>query len=736
MGVQANLRDIQSGYLTAATHTLNNTLIEQALDKSLDRTANIDNNMEVDLDMGLHHIINLIEPVQDYDGVNKKYVDDIVFNPVFQNIFVKKSGDTMTGYLRGFEPQVDADFATKRYVDINVGDVLDGKVNRSGDVMLGYLRGLEPLIEEDFTTKNYVDVELAEQDIRQNKFTVYKGGTINEHKTLVLYNVDTETFEDSLPYATDEMFIAARTQNNSSASHALTQLNQLGKIPPNLLSFDSVNVKGIWNPNEPDTETGGPTPPTVAALGDVYYFNAPGPMTLRESGTTPPTTVAVNAGDAMLYIASTEDPSYDGWYFIERSIITTLPAAAVTFNNTGTGYVGEDVQAVLEEIEGTFITNKETGLNRVKGDLTFDYDKAIYSLTQNSDVYNMIGMGEDGALLIGDNTSTSNNDTIITTADRVMFRNATVETVDNQPVHTAITPQGKIYASSLGINNSRPGVGDEVYNSGIIAGEDSFSKGNYLPLLELDVANALRVGTSSNPEAYLSANVTTRLMIAGLEKLRAHVDGVDITGYLAPSAGVRLPNMAAITGKNVAGTDIFLCYIDPTDVVSFGAFDHQDTKIYALNSVQMNVDGVESLTATGAGIDVTGYIKPTGQIYLDNNMGLIGKATDASDLIIAYIDGGNNIGIGQVAGSLAEVIIDSPIQTQVRVAGSPILAVGALGISVTGNASSTVAPTLPEHLTRKDYVDARVVHHATSAAAQAASLADAGVGLHTAPEGF
>lgn len=70
MGVQVTLQDIQSGFLSASAHTANNTLIEEAFNKALDRTASVGNAMEVELDMGLNKIINLSEGIVNTDGVN------------------------------------------------------------------------------------------------------------------------------------------------------------------------------------------------------------------------------------------------------------------------------------------------------------------------------------------------------------------------------------------------------------------------------------------------------------------------------------------------------------------------------------------------------------------------------------------------------------------------------------------------------------------------------------------
>lgn len=65
MGVQLDLTDIQTGFLSAAALTANNTLTEQALDKALDRTGSTNNAMEVNLDMGLNSVINVTTDVND-----------------------------------------------------------------------------------------------------------------------------------------------------------------------------------------------------------------------------------------------------------------------------------------------------------------------------------------------------------------------------------------------------------------------------------------------------------------------------------------------------------------------------------------------------------------------------------------------------------------------------------------------------------------------------------------------
>jgi hypothetical protein len=79
MAVPLNLRDIQSGFFSAATFNANNELIEQALAKALNRTSNDEGNaMEVDFDMGLNNIFNLKAAVLSHQAVPLQQVTDIL----------------------------------------------------------------------------------------------------------------------------------------------------------------------------------------------------------------------------------------------------------------------------------------------------------------------------------------------------------------------------------------------------------------------------------------------------------------------------------------------------------------------------------------------------------------------------------------------------------------------------------------------------------------------------------
>lgn len=145
-------------------------------------------------------IINLGTPQNDFDGVNKKYVDDKFTSLNIPNAsnLILKAGDVMTGFLTlpsttptnpshaatkkyvddktqttAFlplsggtvtgplyiqSPIIDTNPATKAYVDSKI--VLGNFVRLSGDTMTGNLSVLEPLLDNHAATKKYVDDKL------------------------------------------------------------------------------------------------------------------------------------------------------------------------------------------------------------------------------------------------------------------------------------------------------------------------------------------------------------------------------------------------------------------------------------------------------------------------------------------------------------------------------------------------------------------------------------------------
>lgn len=78
MGVPLDLGNIYSGFASASAYNANNTLIEEAVAKALDRTGSTDNAMEVDLDMGLNNIFNVKSAVLSHQAVPLQQLMDIL----------------------------------------------------------------------------------------------------------------------------------------------------------------------------------------------------------------------------------------------------------------------------------------------------------------------------------------------------------------------------------------------------------------------------------------------------------------------------------------------------------------------------------------------------------------------------------------------------------------------------------------------------------------------------------
>lgn len=90
MAIDVNLRDIQTGFLTAAAYTENNTLIEQALQKALNLEGGANNEMLADLDMGLNQINNLADATEPHQAINKQVFDNLAQS------FIQDAADQVT----------------------------------------------------------------------------------------------------------------------------------------------------------------------------------------------------------------------------------------------------------------------------------------------------------------------------------------------------------------------------------------------------------------------------------------------------------------------------------------------------------------------------------------------------------------------------------------------------------------------------------------------------------------
>lgn len=97
---------------TAATKLINDNFeaLQQGIEDSLSRTGKTPNFMDAPLDMNMNRIINIADPVDDYDLANKHYVDEAV---------------------AGFQEKLDAETEARQNADGALQDNIDAEETRA-----------------------------------------------------------------------------------------------------------------------------------------------------------------------------------------------------------------------------------------------------------------------------------------------------------------------------------------------------------------------------------------------------------------------------------------------------------------------------------------------------------------------------------------------------------------------------------------------------------------------------
>jgi streptogramin lyase len=117
-------------------------------------------NKNINLNYNLINNLSVISPIDDFDGLNKKYIDDRFnsFSVPNVNLFVGKAGDTMTGSLSlHADPTESFHASTKKYVDEKLLNL--NFVRLSGnDTITGGLTVIHPPLQNlQIATKKYID---------------------------------------------------------------------------------------------------------------------------------------------------------------------------------------------------------------------------------------------------------------------------------------------------------------------------------------------------------------------------------------------------------------------------------------------------------------------------------------------------------------------------------------------------------------------------------------------------
>lgn len=166
-----------------------------------------------DIFLNYNRIINLTadEFTEDYDAVNKRYVDLKFISLSFPNFnnLVKKTGDTMNGFLSSsvYPPIQNKESITKQYID-NFED-LNNFLPLSGGTLTGSLSVLNPNNINNAANKNYVDSIIG----KTSNFLPISGGKLSDILIVPFININSNN------YISDISYVNSRLYNLSKSVH-------------------------------------------------------------------------------------------------------------------------------------------------------------------------------------------------------------------------------------------------------------------------------------------------------------------------------------------------------------------------------------------------------------------------------------------------------------------------------------------------------------------------------------
>ena len=242
------------------------------------------------------------------------------------SLYVRRAGDTMVGDLlipttTGTTPAAAA--VQKGYVDTAITDL---DISSKADI-------------------TYVDAQDDALSLRISNNEAALGTKAD--KTIRILSGDTDTIGITNPALDTDVTITSRT----NVSNGLVKIGSAGLIPPELLPpivGGALYLIGLFdagpgvNPPPPDDST--------TRSGGSYLVSDPGTLLLYRVETQVQENVAVNEGDALVWIAPNNNPGApSGWYYLG---LTQLPRQAITIlmDDTALPYTAGNVQEGFDSL--------------------------------------------------------------------------------------------------------------------------------------------------------------------------------------------------------------------------------------------------------------------------------------------------------------------------------------------------------------------------------------------------
>jgi hypothetical protein len=204
------------------------------LNSTLSVFENTDFNNYINLRYNLINNLSVISPIDSYDLINKKYVDDHIIeinnSLINPNNYVSRNGSTMTGSLCLHSNPTDLyHTSTKQYVDTLFNE-LSNYVHLSGfDSITNHVSVIEPIDNSHIVTKKYAD-----QNNNSKDFLLLSGGELTG--SIIIPSLSS----NSLNYIADRDYvIKANTitkTNYLSVGGGFLFTNPISVLTPNVSS--------------------------------------------------------------------------------------------------------------------------------------------------------------------------------------------------------------------------------------------------------------------------------------------------------------------------------------------------------------------------------------------------------------------------------------------------------------------------------------------------------------------
>ena len=231
---------------TAATKLINDNFeaLQQGIEDALSRSGKTPNFMDAELDMNMHRIINIADPVDDYDLANKHYVDE----QVAAEALARQSADNT------LQQHIDDEATARQNADSTLQGNIDAEETRAKAAEKAITDTLDTYGDivthdaDEFATAAQgakADTAVQPGDLGNGTITITQGGVVKgTFTTNQAGNTTIEVDEGSAPVVTNDTVyiesVAITSQPGTSSGH----VDVTSYVDPDKMYYPLLQING------------------------------------------------------------------------------------------------------------------------------------------------------------------------------------------------------------------------------------------------------------------------------------------------------------------------------------------------------------------------------------------------------------------------------------------------------------------------------------------------------------